>query len=324
MRADRLLSLLMLLQAHGRLTAGELAKRLEVSERTVYRDADALSAAGVPIYAERGPDGGFALLDNYRTDLTGLTEAELRSLFLLSIPSGAADLGLDDAMAAALRKLSAAATGLRRGEEARVRGRFYLDPGPWRDAPTAVPHLRELQQAAWEDRRADVAYRLPSGPVVEQRLDVYGLVAKEGLWHVVYLRDGRVLALRVSDLAAVELTEEHFVRRPGFDLVEAWRQWCAGRTGRPRYEMTLKVAAPLVSRLGQNGIACVSEAEMPAGASGTVLVEASCESFEVARERILALGGAVEVVGPEPLRRSVLDYAEQIVARYRGGEAAGL
>lgn len=321
MRADRLLSLLMLLQSRGRLTAAALARELEVSERTIYRDIDALSAAGVPIYGERGPDGGYALLDSYRTDLTGLTAGETRALFLLSIPSALADLGLDEEMAQALRKLAAALPGARRGEEARVRQRFYLDPQDWRGAQRNPSHLATLQQAVWEDRRVDIAYHLPSGPLVKQRIAALGLVAKAGDWRVVTVVDGRVLAYAVSELTEVRLTDEHFARPTDFDLRAAWEAWRAGYTTRPRYAMTLRVDGWLASQLARYGI----EADAENGAveeDGCVTVVASGESFEDARARVLALGGAVEVVAPEPLRRSVADYAEQITRRYRGRASA--
>jgi predicted DNA-binding transcriptional regulator YafY len=317
MRADRLLALLMLLQSRGRMTARELANELEVSERTIYRDADALSAAGVPVYADRGPVGGFALVDSYRTDLTGMTEEERRALLLLSIPGPLADLGLREPLAAALRKLAAALPGTQRDEEQRVRQRFYFDPRPWAEVAPVTPSLADLQKAAWEDRRAEVAYRLPSGPMVEQRIDVYGLVAKEGAWHVLHLCDERVLALPVSELLSVRLLDEHFTRRAGFDLQKGWAAWCEGLANRPRYEMVLRIPTWLVDRLGQYGLAGSACEEMPGDAEGRVVVEATCESFDAARARILALGGAVEVVSPEPLRRSVIDHAEQICARYR-------
>jgi predicted DNA-binding transcriptional regulator YafY len=317
MRADRLLSLLMLLQSRGCLTAAELARELEVSERTIYRDIDALSAAGVPVYGDRGPAGGYALLDSYRTDLTGLTAGETRALFLLSIPGALVDLGLDDEMAQALRKLAAALPAARRGDEARVRQRFYLDPRDWRGEPRHPSHLAALQQAVWDDCRVDIAYRLPSGPLVEQRIAPFGLVANAGDWRVVTVVDGRVLAYSVAELTEARVTEEHFARPAGFDLREAWEAWRAGYDARPRYEMTLRVEGWLAAKLARYGIA-VDAAQGAREADGRVTLPASAESFEAARARVLALGGAVEVIGPEPLRRSVADFAEQIARRYGG------
>jgi predicted DNA-binding transcriptional regulator YafY len=313
----------MLLQARGRLTAAQLARELEVSERTIYRDIDALSLAGVPVYGDRGPDGGYALLDSYRTDLTGLTEGETRALFLLSIPSALADLGLDEEMAQALRKLAAAMPAMRRGDEARIRQRFYLDPHDWRTASSSPSQLRALQEAVWQDRRVDIAYTLPSGPLVRQRIAPFGLVAKAGSWRVLTVVEARIVAYAVSELIEVELTAERFDRPTGFDLQESWEAWCEGYRARPRYELTLRVDARLAHELPRHGI----EAELRSAAEaidGRVTMRASCDSFADARARVLALGGAVEVVGPEPLRKSVADYAEQIAARYRAKRAPRL
>ena len=163
MRADRLLSILMLLQARGRLTAGELARELEVSERTIYRDVDALSASGVPIYGDRGPDGGYALLDSYRTSLTGLTEREVRALFMLSIPAPLADLGVDGELRTALHKLAAALPDARRGDEERVRRRIHLDAVWWSREHEPVPYLAAIHEAVWQDRRLSIRYRQAFG-----------------------------------------------------------------------------------------------------------------------------------------------------------------
>lgn len=324
MRADRLISLLMLLQSRGRLTARQLAEELEVSERTILRDIDALSASGVPVYADRGPAGGFALLDNYRTDLSGLTESELRAVFLLSIPSAFADLGLDKALASALRKLSASIT-VRRGEEVRVRERYYLDPRRWRIASSPAPQLSRLQKAVWNDYRAWIRYRLASGATAEQWIHSYGLVCREGLWYVIYISESRaqaggwtndhVQALPLSSLVEVEVTSEPFARRQDFELIKVWQHWCSRNSVRP-FHLTLLAAPDIAARLTYYGIDGFPSKDIPPDAEGRLTVKATCPTFEDARARVLALGRAVEVVAPEPLRRSLIDYAEQILARY--------
>jgi len=145
----------MLLQIRGRMTARELGKKLEVSERTIYRDIDALSAAGVPVYGEPGPEGGYALVDSYRTNLTGLTKGEVRALFMLGIPAPLADLGMSQELGAALLKLSAALPDARRHDEERVCfcQRFHLDSTWWRQGEELVPHLQTIHQAVWQDRK---------------------------------------------------------------------------------------------------------------------------------------------------------------------------
>ncbi len=323
MRADRLLSLLMLLQARGRLTAGKLARELEVSERTIYRDIDALSAAGVPVYGEPGPEGGYALLDSYRTNLTGLTEGEVRALFMLSIPQPLADLGVGRELGAALRKLSAALPAARRSEEQRVRQRFHLDATGWDRVEESAPHLPTVHQAVWQDRKLHLAYRIqPLAIHVEQTVNPYGLVAKAGIWHLVYGINGAVRVLRVAALLDARLSEESCERPADFELARFWREWCAARDmGQVRYLVTVRVAQDFVSELPvyfgdavRNQIALAGET--PAGAEGWLTLRLPFESLEAARARILSFGRGVEVLEPSALRRSIVDYAEQIVSLY--------
>jgi predicted DNA-binding transcriptional regulator YafY len=320
MRADRLVSILLFLQARGRMTARELADELEVSQRTIYRDVDALSAAGVPVYADRGPGGGFALLDDYRTTLTGLSRDEVRALFMLSIPEPLAQLGLDGELKVALLKLSAALPAARRPEETMVRQRFHLDSSWWFQAEEPVPHLPTIQQAVWEDRRLHLTVRLRFEGLAEWLVDPYGLVAKAGVWYLVCARDGHLRVQRVSDVVAAHPAEGHFQRPAGFDLVAFWRGWCADYEGsRPSYPVLARVSPELVPYLPQvfgdpirEGIAQAG----PPDAEGWLTLRLPFETFETARTRILGLGRAVEVLEPLPLRASVVDFAAQIVAFY--------
>jgi predicted DNA-binding transcriptional regulator YafY len=321
MRADRLLSLLMLLQARGRMTAPQLARELEVSERTIYRDIDALSAAGVPVYGEAGPGGGFALLDNYRTNLTGLTEGEVRALFMLSIPQPLADLGMGPDLGAALRKLASALPNARRVDETRVRQRFHLDAVAWDQAEEAAPHLAMVHRAVWEDRRLRLAYRIgPQAVHIEQTVDPYGLVAKAGVWHLVYAANGAIRVQGVASLRDARLSGETFERPAEFDLVAFWREWCAARdVSRSRYVVTVRVApdfAPELPRFFGDGMRDKIARASPPDAEGWLTLQMPFESLEAARARLLGFGRGVEVLAPYALRRSILDYAEQIVALY--------
>jgi predicted DNA-binding transcriptional regulator YafY len=320
MRADRLISLLMLLQARGRMTARELAEELEVSERTIYRDIDALSAAGVPVYGEPGREGGYALLDPFRTSLTGLTAGEVRALFMLSIPEALADLGVSQELKQALLKLSAALPAGRRADEERVRQRFYLDT-TWQDqAGGSVPHLQTLYQAVWQDRRICLTYR-PLPPVeIEQCVNPYGLVAKAGAWHLVSARKGRLRVHRVSDLIKVNLLDETFERPEGFGLEAFWKTWCAEREQSQRvYPVSVRVAADMVPFLPMyfgGGIKAKIFQAGPPDEDEWITLELSFESLEAARDRLLAFGRGVEVLSPRALRESILDYAAQITALY--------
>ncbi len=318
MRADRLLSIMMILQARGRVTAKALAMELEVSERTIYRDMDALSGAGVPVYSASGPDGGFALLDSFRTNLTGLTEGEVRALFMLSIPAPLADLGVSQELRAALLKLSAALPAARRQDETWVRQRFHLDATGWEQAEEQVPHLSTIHQAVWTDRRLAVVYR-PIPPITLERVvDPYGLVAKAGVWYLVCARNGVLQVFKVAELANVRLTEESFVRPAGFDLAAFWADWCAEyATLRRQFTAVVRVSPGFVAELPRYFGSAVGHEIAPAGDQGWVTLALSFASFAAARERLLGFGGGVEVLEPRALRRSVQDFAAQIVALYR-------
>ena len=189
MRADRLLSILMILQTRGKVTALALAEELEVSERTIYRDVEALSGAGVPLYAERGPGGGIALLEEYRTNLTGLNSDEARALFMLSIPSPLLQLGVGPDLTAAMFKLSAALPESRRREQQAARQRIHLDAAWWGQSGLPGPHLGVVQQAVWQDRRLRIVTRTLFGAEIELNVDPLGLVAKASEWYLVARRE---------------------------------------------------------------------------------------------------------------------------------------
>lgn len=326
MRADRLLSMLSLLQARGRMTAAALSRELEVSARTVYRDMEALSAAGVPIYAERGPGGGLALLDSYRTQLTGLKREEAQALFMLSIPAPLAQLGVSQDLKGALLKLSAALPEASRGEEARSRQRIHLDSTWWFQPEEAVPHLQTIHQAVWEDRLLRLVFsfdelgagRPETEVTVAREVAPYGLVAKASVWYLVWAREGAVRATRVSQLRGAELMAGHFERPAAFDLAVFWQGWCATHEGnRPSYPVRARVAPVLLPLLrqvyGREEVdQMLAEGGMPDG-EGWRPVTLRFETLGAARERILSWGRAIEVLAPKALRLSLVDLAQQIV-----------
>jgi len=320
MRADRLLSLLMLLQSRGQLPARRLAAELEVSERTIYRDIEALSMAGVPVYAERGPGGGCALLESYRSNLTGLTAAEVQALFMLSIPAPLAQLGVSQELKAALLKLSAALPAAHRQEEERSRQRIYLDSTWWFQAEETVPCLPVIQQAVWQDRRVKITYRLQFGAELERVVSPLGLVAKTNVWYLVAEWKGGLRVYRVASITQAQVLDEAASRPPDFDLAAFWKDWAESYEGqRDNFLVTARLAPELVRDLpryfGDSFLSALA-AEGHPDESGWVTLTLPFEHFYAARDRILGLGAAIEVLEPQALRLSVIDYAEQIVNFY--------
>lgn len=322
MRADRLLSLLMLLQTRGRMTAAALAAELEVSQRTIYRDLDALSAAGVPVYADRGPGGGCALLDSYRTSLTGLTQDEARALFMLSIPAPLAELGVSQELRTALLKLSAALPVRQRQDEVDTRARIHLDSTWWFQEREPVPHLATIQEALWNDRllQLTLLYRVVHEVELHRAAAPYGLVAKTSVWYLVWSDGEQVRADPVSRIVAAQALDETFERPADFDLAEFWQEWCRRvERNRPSYPVTARVApdfAPFLSRHFGRSMQEALASAGPPDAEGWVTVTLPFETLYEARAQILSFGRGVQVLEPLALRLSVLDFARQTVALY--------
>ncbi|MEU3643460.1 YafY family protein [Lentzea sp. NPDC034063] len=221
MKSGRLLQVLLLLQSRGRMTADELASELEVSPRTIYRDVEALSAAGIPVYADRGPAGGYQLVDGYRTRLTGLTTDEAQSLFLAGLPGPAEALGLKEFAAAAQLKLLAALPTELRDKADQIRQRFHLDTPTWFRGDEPTEHLATIADAVWEQRRVRMTYLRWGNQTVEREVDPYGLVLKAGTWY--FVGSGRTY--RVSRVLSLQATPEEFERPKDFDLARYWAEW---------------------------------------------------------------------------------------------------
>ena len=245
MRASRLLSLLMLLQARGRVSAQALAEALEVSVRTIHRDVDELSAAGVPIWADRGRLGGFQLQPGWRTRVDGLTAPEAQAMFLGGLPGPAAELGLGEAMASAQLKLLAALPDGWREDARRVSARFHLDPIDWYRGPSATDHLPAIAQAVWRERRVAMRYESWKGEV-SRRVDPLGLVLKAGIWYLAAQVGNGVRTYRLSNILALDVTDEPFERPAAFDLAAWWQ----ASTKRFEKELAVDTAQLRVSAAG--------------------------------------------------------------------------
>ncbi|HEX6705726.1 MAG TPA: YafY family protein [Albitalea sp.] len=318
MRASRQLSILMLLQSHGRMSAQALADKLETSVRTVYRDVDELSAAGVPIWADRGRHGGFQLQPGWRTRVDGLTAPEARAMFLGGLPGPAAQLGLGEAMASAQLKLLAALPEGWRDDARRVSARFHLDPIDWYRGPAAADHLPGIAQAVWNERRIAIRYESWKD-VVERVLEPLGLVLKAGVWYVAARSGKEPRTYRLSNILDLKETGEGFERPQDFDLATYWQ------ASTKRFESELYRAHALlrVSARGWKQLRALSAAvadaldaaDSPAG-SGWREVRIPIESVEHAAGQLLRLGAEVQVLEPAPLRRKMAATIEAMAALY--------
>ncbi len=320
MRADRLISLLLLLQSRGKVSAGKLAEELEVSERTIYRDIDALTTAGIPVYGAPGPDGGYALLDNYRTRLTGLTNNELRALLSLDIPEPLVKLGIGKELRTALLKLSASLNRDSLIDEMKLNRRILLDSTWWQQEAEPVPYLRTIYQGVLENRKIDISYSLPFPGDIRLRVEPYGLVAKAGDWYIVYAHQGKIRARRVASLREVSLSEEFFERPVDFNLAEFWQEWSRHQEEHFSAYIALVRVAPefipiLKVRFGKQ-VREKIQSTLP-DSQGYFHVELPFETLEAARTFVIACGRGIEVLEPISLRVSVLDFARQTISLYR-------
>ena len=319
MRASRLLSIQMLLQTRGRLSARALADALEVSVRTLYRDVDQLSAAGVPIYAERGRSGGFELLDGWTTSLTGLTPSESQAVFLSGLAGTAAQLGLKHAVEPAKLKLLAALPATSRADAQRVSSKLHLDPVDWYRESQPVPHLGVVAEAVWAEQR--LAMRYESWKATAMRtVDALGLVLKAGIWYLVASVGDELRIFRVSNIHDAEVVPEraHLPRK--FELSTYWVE-SIKRFERDLYKGQ---ATLLATTAGLKGLCHLSSAVAKAVAAapasrrkdGRVRLCVPIESIEHATGQFLRLSPEVEVIEPDALRTSVVKRIRQLAGLY--------
>ncbi len=319
MRASRLVQLLLFLQTRGRTTAAVLAREMEVSERTIHRDVEALSAAGVPIYAERGPHGGIQLIDGYRTRLTGLTGDEAEALFLSGLPGPAAELGLGTVVAAARLKVLAALPSELRVRASRLVERFHLDAAGWFHASEDVPHLAALADAVWEARRVDLTYQRGDGEV-ERSLDPLGLVLKAGIWYLVATSDGQVRTYRVSRIRRVTAGAEPATRPADFDLAAYWAESItAYERDAPRVTLTVRIDPAVIGVLADAvGAQAVRAAEtIPAAdPEGWVHLRVTADWPDEVPGRLIGLGSRAEILDPPEIRERAITLARRMLERH--------
>ena len=322
MRAARLIKMVLLLQSRASMTAAELARELEVSERTVTRDAQALSEAGVPVYADRGRAGGYRLIGGYRTRLTGLARTEAEALFLSGVPGALREMGLGDAASAARLKVSAALLPSLGDASRTAAQRFHLDAPNWFQEPETPELLPAVADAVWDDRRIGACYRSGEGEV-ERELEPYGLVLKAGVWYLCARVAGRgsFRVYRIGRFTSVVVGAERFVRDEEFDLPAFWEER-AEQFARSilRTEVVVRLSADGVRRLpyavDPGSARDALETAGTADQDGWVTVTLPVESEEVAHTQLAALGPEAEVLAPEGLRARFAADARRLARLY--------
>ncbi len=322
MRADRLLSILLLLQTRGRMTARDLAQRMEVSDRTIHRDMEALSGAGVPVFAERGTGGGWELMGDYRTDLTGLTDGEIQALFSANPVGLLADLGLDKAAEGALIKLLATLPAAARRDAENVRQGIHIDVNGWQQPSETVDLLPLLQTAIAQERKVELVYQRSDETVVERLVDPLGLVANRNIWYLIAAVGEETRTYRVTRMQAAHMTEQPATRPADFDLATYWAQAKVDfKAALPAYYATVRVAPDTVQRLQWGGRYARVERVGPPDAEGWQPVWIRFQSATDAAEYILSYGAQIEAIEPPDLREQVIALAASVLAFYQQKQA---
>lgn len=321
MQASRLLSILMLLQSRGRSTAAELARQLDVSERTILRDMDQLSAAGVPVWSERGRDGGFRLRDGWSTQLTGLTGNEANAFLLAGLPGPATALGLGAAATSARLKMIASLPTVLREQAIRVGERLHVDPSDWYRADDAPACLLEVAAAVWQSRTISVHYESWRG-ASRRKLEPIGLVLKAGAWYLAARTPGHdePATYRLATMTVVAASGPVFRRSRRFDLAQWWQRSSARFESRMRpLQARLRATSLGEARLANDRTVTVVAAN---GSGGRELL-LPIESIEHGARQLLALGAEVEVVEPNALREELRKLAQRVAALYAETEGVG-
>lgn len=323
MRASRLLTIMMLLQTRGRMSAEMLSSELEVSVRTIYRDIDQLSAAGVPVYADVGRNGGFALLDGWRTRLTGLTAPEAQAMFLTGLPGPARELGLGESMQQAELKLLAALPQDWQVEARRMSSRFHLDPGGWFQPGYIHQHLKAVAEAVWSETRLSIRYESWTR-VSDREIEPLGLVLKGGIWYVVAQTEpGKFRTFRLSGIVAMLVLDAHFQRPKNFDLAAYW----AESTAQFEKDIYIATARVRVTELGLRRLKEISQTVKNAveavpteyDAAGWAELVVPIEEIGWATREMRRIGPELVVLEPPELRSRIADDVKKLAALYADG-----
>ncbi len=319
MRASRLLSIMILLQLRGQMTADALAAEFEVSARTIYRDIDALSAAGVPVYGDTGPGGGFQLHEGYRTQLTGLTVQEAGAMMFFGLSEQAIAMGLGDTTKRARNKLLAAMPRSNSDEANRIAGRFHLDTVDWYRSARPVPQLQAVARAVLDQKTLSMTYQ--SWSTTRQWLvEPLGIVQKAGNWYLVACGQNKIRTFNVADIKSVQPTDMAFARPKGFELASWWTHSNREFEKRLRPSKAELRVSPLglqrLRLLGTFAAEAVAKADTP-DEEGWVRLFLPIETIEQAAPMLLGVGPEIEVIAPDELRATMHQLALLLVDKLK-------
>lgn len=319
MRGDRLISIVLLLQTHGQMTAKELSERLEVSERTIYRDMEALSGTGIPVFAERGKNGGWSLLEGYRTNLTGLKESEIRALFVSPSEQLIGDLGLSSTFEEARNKLIASLPSVYQENAKDVWKRIFIDTSTWRQRKEKMDAFEVLKIAIWNENKLKIEYQSADGKTSERIVNPLGLVAKGSRWYFIASKDNEEIRnYRVSRIKFAESLSETFIRPKDFDLAQYWS--LSTKTfleNLPKYDVRVEAEPSILPRLQFSGRFIQSVALENKNQNGWIPVKLSFDTEEEARGYILGFANQIKVIEPKELRNKIVEMAEATVNFYK-------
>lgn len=322
MRADRLLSMMLLLQAQGQMTAQQLADHLDVSERTIYRDIEALSYAGIPIYAQGGRNGGIALEENYRISLTGLNRSEVQSLFVSGSVAPLGDLGLESANESTLLKLLSALPSLQRAEAERIRQRIYIDPHGWFGESQVSPFLPMIQEAVLSNRILNIRYHRTNHDAFDRQIEAYGMVAKQNVWYLVGAHEGKFRNYRASRLLDVQLTDRIFERDPAFNLIDYWQESAqAFVESIPEITVTIEIDESLRPIIEMHPLMSIDELD-DAEANGWHRLTLRFDKLEQARMMLMGMARDIRVIDPPELHKMLSEYTQEALENLKNNHKA--
>ncbi|MNO55993.1 HTH domain protein [compost metagenome] len=317
MRADRLLSILLLLQNNQKMSSRQLADKLEVSDRTIFRDMEALCAAGIPIYAERGAQGGWVLEESYRTNLTGMNEEEISSLFIANYSTLLGDLGIQKYFNSAYEKLLASSPSAIRKNAEITRQRIHIDGVGWHKSGESFPWLPIVQESVWSGQSLEIVYKKDDA-AVSRIVHPLGLVAKRNVWYMVAESEGIPRTYRISRLIEARLLNDSFERPEEFDLASYWEQSTLQfKSQLPKYPAVVRIHESRLSRIKQERYVKALQISPEPDEAGYIKADLEFQTLESACEIILSCSRDVEVLEPLELRERVIAEAASICSLYQ-------